>query len=194
MRLLITSLAILWVGVLTVAAASENGPWSVSSPSGSLSLVVEMKEPSGAGSAATGLSCRVLGDNGEVLPSAPLGITLERLGQFTENLRFVQQSAGIIDERYAMPVGKKSQCINHANELTLDFLNDTNAKISLILRAYDDGVAYRYRIHGDGHRYRVERSFQFPHPSRFAGLVRTLHPTALRVVLRRPCQTGRHRL
>ena len=69
MKLLITSMAILWVGVLTIAAASEKGPWSVSSPNGNLSLVAEMKKPSDASSAATGLSCRVLGDSGEVLPS-----------------------------------------------------------------------------------------------------------------------------
>ena len=49
-----------------------------------------------------------------------------------------------------MPVGKRSECFNRANELVLDFANETGGTISLILRAYDDGVAYRYRIHGTG--------------------------------------------
>jgi alpha-glucosidase len=120
-----------------------SGPWSVSSPSRILSLVVELKESSGPGSGTNGLCCRVRDNNGEVLPSAPLGITLKGLGRFTGNLRFVGTSIRIIDEHYSMPVGKRSQCINKANELTLDFLNDTDAKMSLILRAYDDGIAYR---------------------------------------------------
>jgi alpha-glucosidase len=109
-----------------------------------------MHESAGRGSGTTGLSCRIRDNSGDVLPSAPLGITLKRLGQFTGTLRFIRQSTGTVNERYAMPVGKKSECINRANELTLDFLNDTGGKISLILRAYDDGVAYRYRIHGTG--------------------------------------------
>ena len=79
-----------------------------------------------------------------------MGITLKRLGQFTGNLQFVGESACAVDEQYTMPVGKRSQCFNRANELTLDFLNDSGGKMSLILRAYDDGVAYRYRIHGTG--------------------------------------------
>ena len=80
----------------------------------------------------------------------PLGITLKRLGRFTGNLRCVGKSTRIVNEQYRMPVGKKSECINRANELTLDFLNGTGGKMSLILRAYDDGVTYRYHIHGTG--------------------------------------------
>jgi hypothetical protein len=99
-------------------AASEkngvpNGPWNVSSPNGSLTVLVEMKDSPEKAS----LSYRVLHNNGEVLPSAPLGLTLKRLGQFTRNLRFVGQSTGMVNERYTMPVGKRSQCLNNAKEL-----------------------------------------------------------------------------
>ena len=41
-------------------------------------------------------------------------------------------------------------CRNRANELTLCFTNESNAEMSLILRSYDDGFAYRYRLHGTG--------------------------------------------
>ncbi len=150
MKLLVFSIALLWGDALTSTSADETGSWSVSSPSGNLSLVVEMKESAGSGSGTTSLSCLVLSDNSEVLPSAPLGITLKRAGQFAGNLRFVSRAAGTVDERYAMPVGKKCECFNRANELVLDFTNETGGTISLILRAYDDGVAYRYQIHGSG--------------------------------------------
>ena len=123
-----------------------------------------MKESAGAGSGTDGLSCRIRDNKGEVLPCAPLGITLKRLGKFTGSLRFVGESTRPIDERYPMPVGKRSECINKANELTLDFLNDTDGKISLILRAYDDGVAYRYCVHGTGEDTVVSEASSFRIP------------------------------
>jgi alpha-glucosidase len=49
-----------------------------------------------------------------------------------------------------MPVGKRSHCRNHANQLIVDFADAGDLRFSLILRAYDEGVAYRYRIHGSG--------------------------------------------
>ncbi|MHB0960027.1 MAG: glycoside hydrolase family 97 protein [Pirellulaceae bacterium] len=150
MRCVDLPFALLWLGTLSSVPAYAEGPWSISSPSGNLSLVVVMKDSAGSDAGTTSLSYRVLGDNRELLPSAPLGITLTRLGQFTERLKFVGESTCAVDEQYAMPVGKRSRCVNKANELTLDFLNDSGGTMSLILRAYDDGVAYRYRIHGTG--------------------------------------------
>ncbi len=107
MRFVDLPFALLWVGTLSSAPAYADGPWSISSPSGNLSLVVEMKDSAGSGAGTTGLSYRVLGDNCEMLPSAPLGITLKRLGQFTESLQFVGESTCAVDEQYTMPVGKR---------------------------------------------------------------------------------------
>lgn len=165
MRFMALPFVLLWVGTLSAVPVCADGPWSVSSPGGNLSMVVEMKASAGSGAETSGPSFRVLSDNVEVLPSAPLGITLKRLGSFTGNLKVVATSAGAVDERYAMPVGKKSQCLNRANELTLEFLNETGEKMSLILRAYDDGVAYRYRIHGVGQDTVVSEASSFRLPA-----------------------------
>jgi alpha-glucosidase len=126
------------------------GPWSVASPDGHVSIEVETKASTGRTPGTNSLYYRVLHDRNEVLPAATLGITLRRLGRVSANLRPVGQSTRTIDERYAMPVGKKSACRNRANELVLDFVNDRGGKMSLIVRAYDDGVAYRYRVDGSG--------------------------------------------
>jgi alpha-glucosidase len=91
----------------------------------------------------------VLNDDPVIAPS-PLGITLEKTGRFPDGFRVTGDKRGAIDETYAMPVGKQSRCRNHANEMTLDFANDAGARVSLIVRAYDEGFAYRYRIDGDG--------------------------------------------
>ncbi len=169
MKLPVCSIALLWLGAVAsaheTASVHESGPWSVSSPSGTLSIVIEMTHSNGMGAAASALCCGVHDHDGEVLPHAPLGITLQRLGRFTGNLRLVGKSARIIDERYTMPVGKRSQCSNRANELTLDFLNDTDEKVGLILRAYDDGVAYRYRIDGTGEDTVVGETSSFHIPA-----------------------------
>ena len=136
--------------LLMTASARGDNEWSVSSPSGNLKVVVERKDGAGAAGEGPCLSYRVLCQAEEVLPRAPLGFTAKRLGQFQTKLHFLGKSTRIVDERYTMPVGKKSQCCNKGNELTMDFANETNAKMSVIFRVYDDGIAYRYLLDGTG--------------------------------------------
>jgi hypothetical protein len=45
-----------------------------------------------------------------------------------------------------MLVGKQSELRNNAKELCLTFKNENGLKLDLVLRAYNDGVAYRYRF------------------------------------------------
>jgi len=57
----------------------------------------------------------------------------------------------VINESFALPAGKRSRVQNRANELELDFGSaNEQVQFSIVLRAYDEGVAYRYRIHGSG--------------------------------------------
>jgi hypothetical protein len=44
-------------------------------------------------------------------------------GDLSKDLVFTDQSDAKIDETYAMPVGKRSSCVNRANEKTLSFEN-----------------------------------------------------------------------
>ena len=152
MRLLVLRLMAMTLAAtpLTVALARGGNQWNVSSPNGNLTVMVEMKDADGRATTTPSLYYRVVRHGREVLPTAPLGITLKRLGQFRTNLRFLGKSANTLDERYTMPVGKRSECRNRANELTLSFTNESDARMSLIFRAYDDGVAYRYQFHGTG--------------------------------------------
>jgi len=79
-----------------------------------------------------------------VIEKSPLGI--ERQDQlFTTGLKFVSKSeVKTIDESYSMHIGRQTECRNHANELELTFSNQEGSLIQLVLRAYDDGVAFRY--------------------------------------------------
>src|SRR6185503_828400 len=49
-----------------------------------------------------------------------------------------------INENYTALHGKKSVCSNAANEVVVYFENPAKAKFNLIIRAYNDGVAFRY--------------------------------------------------
>ena len=70
-------------------------------------------------------------------------------GELGAGLRFVRQRRGEVNETYTLPVGKRSTYVNRANELELTFTNGTQ-ELHLVLRAYDDGIAFRYVLPGSG--------------------------------------------
>lgn len=81
-----------------------------------------------------------------ILPSL-LGIQAgDTKYSFTENLKYRSSASRVIDESYTLPTGKCSRYRNHANEKTFVFTNRENETMTLIARAYDDGVAFRYKI------------------------------------------------
>ncbi len=82
----------------------------------------------------------------EVIPMINLGIS--RSDQdFSNELKFIKAGKPLlINEQYTMLHGKRSQCSNSANELVLYFENPSKAKLNLIIRAYNDGVTFRYEF------------------------------------------------
>ena len=87
-----------------------------------------------------------------VINPSPLGLISNR-ENLAERLSFLQES-GIkrIDEEYEMISGKQRICHNLANEITLTFTNPDQARIVVQFRAYNDGVAFRYILPGEGQR------------------------------------------
>ena len=83
-----------------------------------------------------------------MITDSPLGLSLLN-ADLLDGLRF--QSANgpaLVEESYSLPHGKRQQRFNAANALTLRFRKGQGAFLELDLRAYDDGVAFRYRITG----------------------------------------------
>jgi len=82
----------------------------------------------------------------EVIPRIDLG--LSRNDQdFSRDLKFLK--AGkllLINEHYTACHGKKSLCTNEANEVVVSFENPSKAKLNIIIRAYNDGVTFRYEF------------------------------------------------
>ncbi len=84
------------------------------------------------------------GKTNVAIESSPLGIIRKDL-QFSNNLSFVSKSEiKAIDETFQMLIGRQLVCRNNANELELTFKNPEGSLIQLVLRAYNDGVAFKY--------------------------------------------------
>ncbi len=82
----------------------------------------------------------------EVIPRIDLG--LSRSDQdFSSDLIFLKSGKQqLIQEQYSALHGKRSQCSNSANEVIFYFENQSKAKMNLIIRAYNDGVAFCYEF------------------------------------------------
>lgn len=138
------------LGSAALGNPTEAGPWNVHSPDGRLELTVTLGERAEPGCLLGGcLSYRVRRDGAPILLESPLGIRTDR-GAFHQGLHCVGTRQRPIDETYTMLTGKRSNRWAGANELTLELEKASDVRLELVFRAYDDGVALRYRLLGSG--------------------------------------------
>ena len=132
-------LAALGFLLLTSVSAFAQQPWSLASPDGHNTIAVA-RQSDGA------LVWRVTRDGQPILADSPLGI--RRADQdFGAGLTFVGATQPrTIDERYTLPFGKWRDHVVSGRERTLTFANAGGARLDVVLRAHDDGVAFRYRF------------------------------------------------
>ncbi|MCB1120648.1 MAG: glycoside hydrolase family 97 catalytic domain-containing protein [Verrucomicrobiae bacterium] len=127
--------------LILASCSSKDKLWKLVSPDGNASIQVELNE-------AGALTYSVFRAGAVVLPSSPLGILLADT-DLSQSLSFKGVSnRRTIDETYVLKSGKQLSNRNHANELTINFANSDGAELGLVLRAYDDGVAFRYVLAG----------------------------------------------
>lgn len=125
--------------VLTGAAASTAG--SVTSPDGKNVVEVSLDD--------NGTACyRLLRDGNELVGLSKMGLRTAE-SDFTSGLTLVSAQTGSLDETYSVPTGKFSEQRNHANECRFSFAKD-GAAFDIVVRSYDDGIAYRYELPGNG--------------------------------------------
>jgi len=105
----------------------------------------------------THLYCTQGGDKGDwyldlagMIPKIPLGLVRSDQA-FWDDLHFLKAGKPVaIDEQYSAIHGKRSLCRNKANEVTVSFENGKHSRLELTIRAYDDGLAFRYRFPDPG--------------------------------------------
>lgn len=124
--------------LLTQMACAQTN-WTVASPDGRVAIRVSL-------AAQDQLQYDVACDKQTVISPSPLGIS-RKDQSFADGLKFVEAGdVKTVDETYSMTTGKRKACRNFAKERTLVFRNAGGAKVELVVRAYNDGVAFRYRF------------------------------------------------
>ncbi len=131
--------AIFFLLVMLAAAPTHAQDWAVVSPDGRTSATVTL--------GATGaLSWQVQHAGAIALEDSPLGV--RRHDQtFVEGLRLLDARDPVtIEDRYQTPAGKRRDHVVRGRERVLAFANARGARLDVIVRAHDDGVAIRYRF------------------------------------------------
>jgi hypothetical protein len=160
-------LALFFAGAVTAQPASVDpvnhpndkdpslgAPVKVSSPNGQITLLLfdaGTAQSSGDGSAgqaqaAAGLSYAVEFAGQRMMEQARLGLELAGQPALGPGMHLKATQPESADETYTIPVGKSSTVRNHYNGVRADFEDGSGRKLSVEVRAFDDGVAFRYVV------------------------------------------------
>ncbi len=125
-----------------IGLAQPDQTHTLASPNRRIRVVVRV-------SAATGLSLAVLLDGSKLLGCSRLGLDLGETGRL-DRLRLVRTTRSRVDDDYILVCGKTRQVASSGHQLVLHLSQDRPASggraLQLIVRAYDDGVAFRYVV------------------------------------------------
>jgi alpha-glucosidase len=122
--------------------AARANAWTVQSPSGDLTVALHRDPADGR------LSLTVARGPDAVLTSR-LGLQTEA-ADLTRDLEFLGLQREEVREDYATVVGKRHSHRDVANQLTASFATPAGDRIDVQVRAFDDGVGYRYLVPGSG--------------------------------------------
>lgn len=83
-----------------------------------------------------------------LMDTSYLGLNIRDQPVLGVNLGYVKSTRASVDESYTVPAGKSKSIRNHYNSLTAQYLQNgtLGRQLTMEIRAYDDGVAFRYDI------------------------------------------------
>jgi len=81
-----------------------------------------------------------------LIEDSELGLSFKENGNFGENLKMLKPDFSEVDETYELFVGKASTVKDQYKEAIIPLMERSGAKrrIDLVVRAFDDGLAFRY--------------------------------------------------
>lgn len=123
-------------------ADAQAESWEVSSPSREVAAVLERTPSDGR------LSLTVL-RGGDRVATSPLGVETDR-ADLSRGLRLTGLRRGQVHEEYDTVVGKRRDHRDQGNQLTAGFETAAGDKLKVQVRAFDDGIGYRYVLPGAG--------------------------------------------
>lgn len=138
--------------------------WTIISPDGKTVMNVALSD-------CGKLTYSVSQDDICMVECSNMGIATE-VGDFTAGLTYVSEADEEINETYTMISGKRKVNTNHCNQKTIGFTKD-DVKFDLIVRVYNDGIAFRYVVTTETTRAMLiepdseTTTFKIPNGSRF---------------------------
>jgi len=150
-------LCLLAVSIPGVATAQKNNPAaiSVASPNGQITFLLydattPMPAPArpqrGEKPAPAGLHYAVEFHGKPLIADSALGLELQGQPELGPAMRKVNTQTESADETYTVPVGKTSTVRNHYNGVRADFRDASGRKLTIEVRVFDDGAAFRYVV------------------------------------------------
>ncbi len=129
------------------------------SPNGKIRVGLFSGKDEGAAGWFLKLSYSNNGQTGDAIPRIALG--LSRSDQdFLNDLEFIKAGKEVtVEEQYSAISGKRSICSNSAIERVLYFENSGRARMNVIVRVYNDGLAFRYEFPGGDGSFVVKDEF-----------------------------------
>ena len=126
--------------------AATGAPMTVSSPDGNLSISVALASKAQPYMAGERLYYRVAYKGIPVLADSPLGLDLSGAGALDHDFEVVGTEKRTNDSTWENAFGAKRTVPDRYNELVVSLRekNAPNRKMDVVLRAYDEGVAFRY--------------------------------------------------
>lgn len=127
-----------------VAGCDQSDKWSMHSPDGTISAVLEISEKG-----QLSYSMFINTDSGYSMVVEPSMLGLEREdGSFSSGLAFLSHDTRKLSESYTLATGKQRSVSYTANEQTFTFINNQGKEMAVTFRVFNDGMGFRYHFPG----------------------------------------------
>lgn len=131
------------------AAAQNNNAAEIQVMSPNGQIVFQLSDAPEVGStkpANDGIHYSVQFRGKRLMDESMLGLKLQGQPTLGPGMRHVNVRTSQQDETYTIPVGKTSSVRDHFNATLVDFEDGSGRKLSIEIRSYDDGAAFRYIV------------------------------------------------
>ena len=146
-RLLLLCLPALCFGTVAYAQTEAPAPLRVASPDGQIVLLLSHSTVGPATDPSSrGMHYAVDFRGKWLMDESVLGLKIQGQPALGPGMKQVHAVSGHVDESYSIPVGKTSSVRDHYNSARVDFEDPSGRKLAMEVRAFDDGVAFRYIV------------------------------------------------
>lgn len=162
---------VLIAALATIACAAE--PVHVKSPNGQLEISIATVQKQSVQPDAGQLAYSVRFGNKPVLEWSNLGLAIEGAPPLGSAVRIDSSEPSSHDDTWNPVAGKANPIRDHYHAATIRAVEtgSPGRRLTIEVRAYDDGVAFRYLLPGPARILNESTQFRFPKDARMIGLI-----------------------